>query len=966
MNRQQISDLLDEGDKLSRDEISRMLEDSTGISQPQDSGQQNDVLPSEFQIPGGFDPEMKQAMTDEFGFNAQQKQAQDQQAVEMQQAQEQEQMAMQREQAAKQKQMRADEQQRLGERPLMTRLSDFPAAVNAEVFSALGIPGSVWETVGEMLDVEAMQNTGMTSKDMRGYASKIGVSYTDENTPNSAGTKMGTFVVQGIEFLLPFLKFGRALGATAPATKAVLNKTKAAGKSFSVKSTQSLPSRIAGDIAAPFADNAAKAWATEGLASLGSGYAAHELGQVFGPTGEMYGGAIGGVAPQIGMAVGKRGVEGMLRAKSSFAKFGAEITEVDYTKTIAGKKASDFIQSISGKEDVSVNVKQNEIQTLPQAELSGAKMTGDEHMLTLEQKAMADDPTLFDKLEGMQRRTNELAEAEMQKLGGNVRIEETQAFIEGNIRKTELLLDSQVKQAVINSKQALEPLSTSEEIGSVNRVVREHIEKAKTVAKDIESAKWKAVSPNITITTGNTKQRYRKLIAEQEALKSSDAADVPKFVSKMLGYNKVTKKKGVTTKKYIHGEYDESESLLDLKQFRTRISDEIGKSESKTQKRFLTRLRESVTEDMDTATGSGVKEAISASKYVHDTFEGDIMTTIFKTDKFSNPLDDALTLSKLTTAGKQGLAASVKLKKLLTAAPESYDQLEALVKIQLANSAVLKNKDGEVRVNIDAAQKYLKNNKEVLDIFPKVREELNHAVGQEQRYIGTKGNVDARLKSMSELTEAKYRTSKRKPGQVLPEILSSHYPEREMALVLSKSNKTGRRGIKNAVVRKMMDDSGMDGDDLAKTWADNKKVYGQAFNKYEVMRLEKIIKTLQLNKGSRKKAEIGDILPVENLLISLAMKVAGLKVGAFIGRQTGSQLAATAGTMRYANKLSQWMDSGRAKELLQKAIGDPELFKILTVPQRYLKPKQLQKLMGYQLATVVNEYDEDQQLEQTQ
>lgn len=950
MNRQEISDLLDQDD-FDREAVGAMLEKTTGIDQPQDYGfdskQQNDVLPSEFQIPGGFSPEMNQSMTDEFGFNAQQRQQQEQQA-------QQDQVVLQQQQLQQRKQAQEVEQQRLSERPLMTRLSDFPAAVNAELFSLLGIPGSAYETVGELLDVDVMKNTRANISDMRDYATDLGVTYSVKDTPDSVGTKMGSFLTQGVAFLLPVLSFGRAAGTATKIAPSWLGSKKA----FKVKSAQSLPKRLAGDIAAPFKASAGKAWMGEGAASLASGYGAFELGQAYGPTGEMYG-SLGGALPQLGMTAGKRGIEGLVRAKSSFANLGSKITETDYTKTIAGKKASDFVRSISGEEDVSANVSKNEIQTLSKAKLTGAKLTGDEHMLTLEQKAMASDPTLFNKVTRNQEETDLLAAQEMERLGGNVRIEETQAYIDGNIKKTEILLDEELKQAAIQSKDALEPLSTVDGIGEVNRLVRKNVEAAKTTAKDIEVEKWAKVSPSVKVTTDNTVLRYKKLLAEHEALSSSDKKDIPDFVRELLGHNKTVKRNGATTKTFVAGEYGQVTSLADIKQFRTRISSEIDASDSATQKRFLTRLRESVTDDMSTAKGSGVDEAIAASRYVHDTFEGDIMNTIFKADKFGNSLDESLTLGKISTAGQRGLDASVQIKKVLEAAPESYDQLESLVKIQLANSPVLKNQNGDIRINLNAAEKYVKNNREILDIFPKLKEDLNFAIGQEQRFIGTKGSVETKIKNINALTETKYRAGKKKPGQVLPEILSSPYPEREMSIVLSKSNKMGRRGLRNAVVTKMMNDSKMDADALTKTWKDNIEVYEQVFSVNELRRFQRILKTMDLNKGARKDAQIGDILPVESLLISLTMKAAGLSIGHKVGQFTGSPLAATSSVMKFAGKFSQWLDSGRAKELIIKAIEDPELFKALTIPQANLTKKHIQKLMGYQLAAVINEFEEN-------
>lgn len=962
MKQQAIFDLLDEKteSEFSSDDIMAMLEDKTGINIPGQQETRNDVLPSEFQIPGGFSPEMDQSMRSEFGYNAQDKVVQDDQAA-------QQQREAQLGQEAEQQRLNDVEQQQLGERPLMTRISDFPAAVNAELLTAVGIPGSVWETVGEMLDVDAMQNTGMTSEDMRGYGANFGTNYADENVPNSAGTKMGSFLMQGVEFLLPILKFGRAAGATATTTtivpKKLTGKPSKSKNLFDVKNTQSLPRRLAGDMAAPFADSAGKAWLAEGAASMAGGYGAFEGGQEFGPTGEMYG-SLAGAVPQLAMAGGKAGIESLKRTRTSLKQLGQPIDK-EMAGSISGNKASRFIRSVSAKDDLAGDIQKNQIQTLNEAELSVAKLTGDEHMLSLEKEAMASDPKLYNEVQAMQERTDLAVRQEMESLGGTGRVEETQAYIDGNIEKTELLLDERVKQALVSVKESMEPLSTADELAAVNTVVRERINSAKQAAKNIEAEKWGKVDKKVETTTGSMVTKYRELLAEMEAFKSSDKADIPKFVKDLLGYNKKTgTKKTGFKKKYTRGSYGDSELLLDVKQFRTRISSEVEKTESQTQKRFLTRLRDAVTDDMDAAQGSGVQEAVSASRYIHDTFEGGIMNTIYKLDKYSKGLDSNLTLGAVSTSGTRGLDASVKINKILSAAPESRDQLESLVKIQLANSNVLRKStkpDDPPRINIAAAQRYLENNKEVLKIFPKIKKDLDFAIGQEQRFVGTKGNIDAKVKLIEQSTEAKYRSTKRKPGQVLPEIMSSAYPEKEMARVLKASNKIGREGIRNAVVKKMMDSSKMDGDSLRQVWNANIKTYHQAFNENELRRLESIIKTAELNKGIRgEAAPIGAILPPENLMIALTMKAAGLALGHKVGQFTGSPLAATAGVMRYTQQVTQWMDSGRAKDIVMKSINDPELFKALTYPIPNLTKKQIQKLMAYQLTAVINEFEEQQ------
>lgn len=945
MDEDQIRELLQGEQTFDDDAIRSMLQSKTGIELPGETSlSKKDTLASEFQIPD-VDPDTQKALLEQYGYNAEEKAAQDQQAEQARQAE-------QSRLIAEQDSIRAAEQSKLAERPTFTKLMDLPAAVNREVISLLGIPGDLTNAAINLAGLEgSLGQSSLSSKNIRANAADLGIIYSDEEVPDTAATKAGTYLAEGVEFLLPFLKWGRG-AAAASLTIPVTGKTAISTKLVSeggkmVRTIPALPERVVGSIAAPFLQSPGKAWMGEAVASVGAGYGAFELGEAYGETGEMVGGLLGGALPQMALGATKQITNTAKKQFLSLSEYGAK------------PKVRDYFDTVTGSENIAEDMTRNQVQTLKQANLSAAKLTGEEHMLSLE-KEVASNPVVFNNLKKIQKETDTLALQEMEKLGGNIRIEETQAYLKGRVDKMTYVLGERVNLAANKAKASIDPLSATEELQQINTIVRKNVEDAKLAFKSVEKAKWDKISPKVSVQTDNTLSGYKSLLAEREAFKSTAKEDVPSFVKELLGYNKVTKKKGVEARTYIPGKYKQNESLLDLKQFRTRISSEIEKSDSATQKRFLTRLRDMVTEDVYSAGGSDVAEAIAASKAVHDTFEGDIMNTIFKVDKFGKGLDERLTLGTINTTGKSGAKAAVQINKILEAAPGTYDQLENLVKVQMANSAVLQNVDGFSRLNIKSAQKYIESNKQVLDIFPTLKDDLNFAIGQEQRFIGTKGNVEARIKNLSQSTAAKMNAGKAKPGQVLPDILSSPYPEREMAKVLGQSNKTGRRGIRNDVVKKMIKDSGMDADKLTSLWAANKKVYSQPFNQYELKRFERILKTMDLNKGLRDEPpRIGKVLPPDNLLTATLLRAGGLALGHRVGRLTGSPLHATSKVMKYTEQFSNWLDSGKAQELLVKSIEDPELFKILNYNPKNITKKHIQTLMSYQLVSTVNAYDED-------
>lgn len=891
------------GDSFDEDAARQFLEGKTGIDSPAPAEQGQDrALPSEFQIPGGFKPDMQEAMLEKYGQST-------------------DELAAQKEQQMQDAQFRRQAEQReLSRRDIGTQASDFPAAINAEVLSLLGIPGNMWNATAKMLGAEkAMGPAGLTSKDMVQFGADIGATYAPDQTPDTALTKAGTFLAQGVEFLLPVLRWGRAAGTPAASTRG-LTKITPGGKVVKNVSTGKL---VAEKIAAPFKQSPGMAWTGESVASTAAGIGAYYGKEKYGPTGEMAAALAGGAAAQPFLMGG--------RELGKFAK------RQIFTMSEAGSKQKlrDYTASISGTTDIPEKITKAQSLVLSKAKIPAAKLSGDHHLIRLTNDVLDDNPALQHEFRMMEDETNMLARQEMDKLGGKVPIEETQAFLRGRVQKIEFLLNARVKLAAENSKETVAAMSPKQQLKSVNDNVKDQLDAALVDAKKIEQEAWNKVDKDVYVSTEELLSTHQQALEKQQATQAGATIKMPKFVNDFLGK--------FENGQYVPGTYGSRESVLELKEFRTLLYDEIKKPDTTTNlKRLLTDLRNSAFKDMELAKDKTVQEAIEVSRVRHDTFEGDIMEKVFGRNKQGREIDSGLTLESVKSGPKSGPQAAVSIKKILKASPGSFDEMEQLIKIQIANSNILKvDKDGFKRINVVAAKKYMNTHEQVLDIFPALRKQLDTAIGREERFIATKGSIDARIKKIESGTAYKISKDGVAPGRVLPDIMKSPYPAKEMKKAISQSNKTGRRGLRNDAVNFLMksaetervDEQGnafLSGQKLAKVWKENKKVLSQTFNKYELKRFERILLTIQKNETPSKLPEIGKILPPTNILTAVAMRAVGLSIGHKLGQVTGSPLHATSKVMGVTEKFVDLLDSGRAKRMLVDAIQNPDLFKVIT------------------------------------
>jgi hypothetical protein len=925
-----------------------------GSSPEQVAEQGNDQLASEFQIPGGFDQENEQAMIQEFGNSPADRAAQDFNRPEVaeKRAFDEQQADFQRRQ--QERKTAFDENQKVyGKRDALTQLTDLPSGVNAEIMSLIGIPGTLWDGAVDLAGVgDYVGKSGASGADMRSYGAMAGINYEDKNAPKTALYKTGEFLTQGAAFLFPFLRMGKAGEAAAlggeAAAMSKITAAKGGGVTTKPASTTELVSR---EIARPFQANAGQAWAAEGLMALGTGYGSH-YGEREGEAYKEAGALTGGIGGQSLSGLGQFASNTVKKQIFSMSEAGSKL------------KTQDYFEKTKTFSDTKERMNKAKIETLPNVEISNAKLTGDNRLMQVERELAKHNPLVEEKLKQMHDRTNMRARDEMDKLGGKVQIEETQAYLQGRTERIELVMNERMKLAASRAQEAIDPLTNQKGTAETNKAIDSEIGAALKVAKDIEQDAWGQVSKTAKVFTLNGQEAYSKIVADSNKYKSNSLDDIPQFVRDAFG---TVSRSGKVTPGY----YGKTESVLELKNFRSKLSDQILKSESQNEKRFLTDLRDGIFRDMETAQGTGVNEAIAATKSRHDLFEGDIMNKVFSRDKYGKKLDETLTVDSLTVSSPQGgVKAAASIKKVLAAAPNTYGQLESLVKIRMANSSIIREVDGMPRVNMKAAKKFLNTHEEVLNIFPETKKQLEFAIGQEQRFIGTKGAAEARIKKIQ--SSSAYKLGNDLPGQVLPTIMKAKYPQQEMKKILQQSNKTGRRGIRRDIVEDLLkssetsrgDEQGnlfLSGQKLLQEWNKNKKVYSQAFNKYEMKRLERIMKTLTKNEGLLDKTKtIDEVLPQTNVITRLGLSLVGLNIGHRFGKVTGSNLAATSFVMKHTNNFIGWLDGAKSKRLIVDAVDDFDLYQAITTAPVQMTKKHINKLKAWQAVVAVDSYEEDQ------
>lgn len=831
-------------------------------------------------------------------------------------------------------------------------LNQWAAGANDVFLNTLGLPGDAYNWVAGKLGVEGRV---YGSQHLRELGEEIGIGYSKGKEPDLPQYKAGQYTGYGLEFLAPFLRLGKGTYEAGKMGQYTLSE---GGKVYSgVQPTSGITKGIAETIAKPFVFS--KSGGTVPLVyeiglSTVSGGGAYYGEKEWGQAGEIAGGLLAPLPFMLTPALAPVLID---KGKKMF---------FPYTKPGARAKASARLADLQESKDVLQKLKSGEGKILKGAHVPPAQVIGDKHLIALQQKVIKENPELAHLFELQAKATNKLAREEMEKLGKTGSIADTNAWFKARTKHTVDLINRRIDDALELAKDKVAGLHSGKDRSVAYKVVQDELDKAYDDARLIENEAWGEVDRTIGLLTTNVRSKWEAMVNPAKRSRFANVKDIPKVARDAFGYydSKGLWIDGTLSKRSSVGELQDLRSTLG--QLR-RAEQSLKGAANNNKVRILSDMEDALFRDMAKAKGGRkYKHALEISRKNNATFRGDILDNIYGHARSGGRLSPESALESV----RDGANAVKAVKKILEASPTSHGILEEVMKLNLTRGHIINTKGA---VNVGIAERYMKNNKELLDLFPDLRTSLQRAIDVEKAAQRTNVTGKARIKAVDASRAA--HTAKSKPLAIIKDVMSSANPAKEMRLVLNgvKGNSAAQAGLKRDVVEYLLNRAGkasfdehgvqaIDGKHLMNIWKNEGKTLRKVFNGDEIKRVETIINTFLRN-------ELPDHLPSLSRIVDPAHPAMNT-LAAFVGAQLGGRVAKhtaggsiqTAGKFSgAAQKLVDWLDTTKATQILMDSINDPKLFKALYLDMS--KPKNQvianQIITGWMAANVINDVAEN-------
>lgn len=815
--------------------------------------------------------------------------------------------------------------------PSSNPVMDYAQGLNNTFLDTLDLPADVFNFAAEKMGASYR----MQENAYRELGSSGGVGTPVGEEPDTAGYSAGKLTGMGLEFLVPFLRMGKGAASIAVGTQG--------------KGTTTL---VAEQMTKPFISSPKAAYALE-LAAGGLSGAGGYYGKDAGPYGQIAGELAGGVAPQITMQVTPRVMRYVMDSVLPFTKAGGK------------ERAAGIYQQLAESPEVRAKVEENakllERSSGKQGfKLTTAELAEDKHLKALQKVIEDQDPALVEKLKQQDRLNNVIAQTDLGDMKTEAGVPEAQKVLGSKFMQLTTRVNAAIDSSLKNVQGSVEKLTSGQSRKIVNIRVKEKIDKALVAARETEQLVWGEVNKNIMAPTGEARQVLKDIY--KGTYKTTDPKDVPPFVRSFLG--------DMQEGEFVQGSLKAIESVGELHAFRSRLLKVSRKERSKTSPNWpkikvLGDIEEAVLNDIaSTGTGKEFDDAISFSRSLHQKFSGDIMGTIMKHSESGGAMAPELTLDRLGT-GPQG---AVKIRKILDATPNAKQDIEEVLKLELAHSRILK--DG--RLNLDKAKQYMIHNEDTMEIFPGLASDIEKAIALEERArwytVQGKKRLDKAEQSLS------YKLSEGNPRTFVNTILDSYEPVKQMKIQLRRLNPVGREGVKNDIIDSILSNSAtsathpdgtpvMSAARALRYWSTNKSTLGIPFNANERNRIDDIIKLMRLNEPTPDlPTDIArQSIKARETVISYVVGVMAARAGAKMGAKTsGASLRTASQASNRAKDILGFLDTNTAKTLIKDSITDVKLFDTLMTDPVKVKPgsKSFQVLQGWMMANVINNLEQ--------
>jgi len=678
----------------------------------------------------------------------------------------------------------------------------------------------------------------------------------------------------------------------------------------------------------------------------GTGAAISEMIAPDNQTAEFMGQMIGGFAniPAIAMSAGNRGYSSAKRILEPFTPGGAK------------RQAANRIQRVvEDPEGVAARLGKTQGDEIPGAVLTPGQESGEPGLLALEKELAKRSPYLREQFEGMKSTTTRAMGQEAENIAG-MPSGQTRDFLSSRVSQIEEMADSHAAKALLKARTQLDNIRPGTSQEEMSRIARDAVEDAFQKAKTQEREIWGAVDETATVDTKNLKQSYQE--AKQQFKKFDEA--VPEWVDAALKDETPMLK--------------DTEKLGDVQSFRSKLQREIRSEQAKDAPNrrkiaVLDTLQEGALDAMSQSdAGDTLQDAIAYSRRLNERFSQGIIGKIRGYERRGG-LSTApeQTLDRIVKGGSEG---GVNLERLVDAVGDDPQATQA-VSDYLKQKFVQQVTDVDDMVKPEAAERFIRQNKEVLDRMPQTKKLLEQARDSQSATSRIVKRMSGRKASVLDKSKSRAALYLDAPiDREMKKVLNSKDPVNNMRQLARQAgkDKTGAalKGLKAQFIDEMMrqgrtkavDMSGQpiySGKNLSDFLGSNRKVARTLFSSDELERVNKIAKTAKKLESTTDSEKVKKILDEgSDQFTDLLSRVVGANLGAASGlsQASGSGLVmAHAGSekMRHiTNKLPFY----RVNDVLTQAVLDKNLMRNLLLKAK--TPKQAEALRRRLNSWIVN------------
>lgn len=660
--------------------------------------------------------------------------------------------------------------------------------------------------------------------------------------------------------------------------------------------------------------------AVEAGASVGGGTARsigqnNELGPVSQAVLEVVGASAGGLAPLVTpLNLGISAVRRTGLAVFPFTEAGS--------RNRASKRVLELVDD---------PVKQAAaIEDLKGSNLMPSAATENPGLMALENAVLAQDPLRSAQIS---TRNAETTRKLIEQIRISGKISNTRNFIAAKRERLLNSLDARVEQAADNAAETIFRLNTDPNAGQINAslIVREQLEGALADAKVQEAMLWAAIPQDAKVPVRNVVSKYKSLSGE---LASSQIEDMPMYVTRAV---QIIEEKRITatTVRELDGLYKKLGEVATA----SRASGDRNKA------RIAEEMRESIWTSIGNAEGGPeVREAVdtarSFSKILNEKFRRGTVGRILTPSREGGPLiAPEMTLDVAIQPRRRGVL-NVKALQEASESPLIMEGVQDYLKAQFARNVL---DDG--RVSPPKADSFFRQNAELLDAMPALKEQLQAARTSEDVVRRVARNADAFRKALDrQEISATARFLKAPVDQEIDRIMTSANPSIYFKRIINASKKDNNQEainglkagfsewlIKNSTSPGSVDIIGnqnFNGMRLRNLIKEERVAssISSLFTKAEINNLTKLSDLLaKLQRQSIGAGPVPIISDKPNRILEIAGRMLGAKYGAKMSTTPGGSLQIAGMSSKAVSDFMKRLTADKATQLLIDAVDNPDL-----------------------------------------